>query len=160
MIANRMKPVLLAAAFIAAFASTASARDRLPGDGRPGFGHHERHRGHGHHGRRGDLPLLSDHRLGGASRAVSSTSQRRYSSSSINTFAPIGVVSGSSIFYSDGYREIYLEPGTTGTRPPAARNIAPKAKVIDVTQEVVDGSFRPVNGCVHEMGVCVIRGGN
>ena len=72
MIANRMKPVLFAAALIAAVASVASARDRSPDHGNAAPGYHGHHPGHGHQGRPGRLKWFSDQRLGGASRVVTS----------------------------------------------------------------------------------------
>lgn len=152
MIANRMKPVLFALALVSACASTALARDPSPdfNSGDTGY--------RGHHVGRGQLKLFSDQRLGGASRVVSSTRNSRPDTGSIQALSSFATVSGSSIIYSDGYREIYVgqytpEPLRSGLSYPA-----PKAKIITVTEELANGNFQPVNGCSYEMGVCVIRG--
>lgn len=158
MIANRMKPVLFALALSSAFASAALARDPFPDFNSSDTGYRDHHDGHGHHGRRGQLKLFSDQRLGGASRVVSSTRNSRPDSGSIQALGTFATVSGSSIIYADGYREIYVseyaaEPSRSGLSYPA-----PKAKIITVTEELANGNFQPVNGCSYEMGVCVIRG--
>lgn len=158
MIANRMKPVLFALALVSACASTALARDPSPDFNSGDKGYRGHHYGHGHHGRRGQLKLFSDQRLGGASRVVSSTRNVSPDSGSIQTLGSFATVSGSSIIYADGHREIYVgqyasEPPRSGLSYPA-----PKAKIITVTQELANGNFQAVNGCSYEMGVCVIRG--
>jgi hypothetical protein len=158
MIANRMKPVLFALTLSGAFASAASARDRSPDFNSGETGYRGHYYGHGHHGRRGQLKLFSDQRLGGASRVVSSARNSRPDKGSIQTLGSFATVSGSSIIYTDGYREIYVgeyasEPSRSGLSYPA-----PKAKIITVTEELANGNFRPINGCSYEMDVCVIRG--
>lgn len=67
-------------------------------------------------------------------------------------------VSGSSIIYSNGDRQIYLGQYASEPRRPDLSYLAPKAKIITVTEELANGSFKPVDGCSYEMGVCVIRG--
>lgn len=158
MIANRMKPVLFAAALVSAFASAALARDPSPDFNSSERSYRGHHYGHGHPGRRGQLKLFSDQRLGGASRVVSSRRSSGSQQASIRTLGSVATVSGTSIIYSDGFRETYFgqygpEQDRTGLSYPA-----PKAKIITVTEELADGNFRPVNGCSYEMGVCVIRG--
>jgi hypothetical protein len=158
MIANRIKPVLFAVALVSAAATAALARDPSPDFNSSDTGYRGHHDGSGHHGRRGYLKRLSDQRLGGASRIVSSTRNSGPDSGSVQTLGSFATVSGTSIIYSDGYRETYVgqyapEPPRSGLSYPA-----PKAKIITVTQELADGSFKPVDGCSYEMGVCVIRG--
>ncbi len=158
MIANRMKPVLFAAALAGAFVSTALARDPSPDfNSSNGFsgGHHS---GHGHHGRPERLRRISDQHLGGASRAVSSTRNTRSEQASIQTLGTFATMSGTSIIYSDGYREIYLGRDTPELDRSGRSYPAPRAKIITVTEELANGNFKPVNGCSYEMGVCVIRG--
>ncbi|AYD02814.1 hypothetical protein [Neorhizobium sp. NCHU2750] len=158
MIANHMKPVLFAAALAAAFASAVEARDRWPegGGSRPGY-HGGHHYGYGHHGRRGDLKILNARVLGNPARAVAAGPDLQRNQGSIVTTGSSGVVSGSTMFYVDGGRIIYSGDGMA---PPATEKpyLAPKAKIIDVTEELAQGSFKPVDGCSYEMGVCVIRG--
>jgi len=159
MIANRMKPVLFAAALVGAFASGVLARDGSPDFNSGDTGYRGHDYGHGHYGRRGHLKRISDRHLGGASRIVSSTRNSRPDAGSIQTLGSFVTVSGTSIIYSDGYRETYVgqyapEPPRSGLSYPA-----PKAKIITVTEELANGNFQPVNGCAYEMGVCVIRGG-
>jgi hypothetical protein len=67
-------------------------------------------------------------------------------------------MSGTSIIYSDGYREIYLGRDTPEQDRSGLSYPAPGAKIITVTEELANGNFKPVNGCSYEMGVCVIRG--
>ncbi len=155
MIANRMKPVLVAAALVGALASAALARDPSPDFNSSNNGYRGHHYGHGHHGRRGQLKLFSDQRLGGASRVVSGSRDRSAESGSFVTPSYVGSVSGSSFFYVDGDRTVYSTFATPSTTGPY---IAPTAKIIDVTEASARGSFNPVNGCSYEMGVCVIRG--
>ena len=156
MTANRMKPVLFALALVNAFASAALARDPSPDFNSGDKGYRGHHYGHGHHGRRGYLKRLSDERPGGASRIVSRNSST--DSGSIQTLGSFATVSGTSIIYADGYREIYV--GQHETEPPRSglSYPAPKAKIITITEELANGNFQPVNGCSYEMGVCVIRG--
>lgn len=156
MIANRMKPVLFALALSGAFASAALARDPSPDFNSSDKGYRGHNYGHRHHGGRGYLKHLSDERLGGASRIVSRNSST--DSGSIQALGSFATVSGSSIIYADGYREIYVgqyapEPPRSGLSYPA-----PNAKIITVTEELANGNFQPVNGCSYEMDVCVIRG--
>lgn len=154
MIANRMKTVLLAT-LAAAFASAACARDHGPQPEAFGSGHDGYNSGYNHHGRRGQLKLFSDQRLGGASRVVTATQNVPADGGSVVSPGSFGTVSGSTFFYVDGDRTVY----STFATPVSGRpRLAPKAKVIDVTEELVEGSFKPVNGCSYEMGVCVIRG--
>ncbi|MGA1833085.1 MULTISPECIES: hypothetical protein [Rhizobium] len=158
MIADRMKPVLFAVALVSASASIATARDPSPDFNSSQNGYRGHHYGHGHHGRRGELKLFSDQRLGGASRVVSSTRSSRFDTGSIQQLGSYATVSGTSIIYSNGYREIYVGQYASEPSRPTLSYPAPKAKIITVTQELADGSFRPVSGCSYEMGVCVIRG--
>jgi hypothetical protein len=155
MIANRMTPVFVATALIAVLAVDASARDRWPGDGRHGYYSH--HSGHGHHFGRNRLRMLSDQALGGASRVSTARRKNRSDYNSIQTAGSIGIVSGGSIFYAGGYREIYL--GGSAGEDQAPRP-APKAKIIDVNEAMAGGNLNAPNGCAFEMGVCVIRGRN
>lgn len=154
MIANRMKPVLLAAALamsvVGVSAPAAFARD----------GFHSGHHGNGEFGKRNRLAWLSGKTLGSPARATASRSDTYRKSSSVRNFSSFRIVRGSSIIFSDGYYAIYLDRfGRYATRP-AHPVIAPKAKVINVTDEVVEKGFKPVNGCTFEQGVCVIRGKN
>lgn len=158
MTANRIKSVVFAAALVSAFSSMAFARDGSPDFNSSDAGYRGHYYGHGHHGRRGQLKLFSDQRLGGASRVVSSRRNSRPDTGSIQALGSFATVSGSSIIYTDGYREICVgeyasEPSRSGLSYPA-----PKAKIITVTEELANGNFQPVNGCSYEMGVCVIRG--
>ncbi len=155
MTANRMKPVLFALALSGAFASAALARDLSPDFNSSDRGYRGHHYGHGHHGRRGQLKLFSDQRLGGASRIVSVSRDRSAESRSFTTSSYSGSVSGSTFFYVDGDRVVYSSFATPSSAGPS---IAPKARIIDVTEASAQGNFEPVNGCSYEAGVCVIRG--
>lgn len=155
MIANRMKPVLFALALAGAFASAALARDPSPNFNSGEKGYRGHHYGHGHHGRRGQLKLFSDQRLGGASRVVSVPPNRTAEGGSFASSSYSDSFSGSSFVYIDGERAAY---SIVATQPQAGPYIAPKAKIIDVTEASAQGNFNPVNGCSYEMGVCVIRG--
>jgi hypothetical protein len=155
MIANRLTSVSLAIALSAAFASAAVARDRGPHHA-PGYhGHH-----HGHHYGRNRLRILSDGALGGASRVATVKRNVRSNAGSVTSPGSYSVAVGSTVFYSDGYRAIYLDQRGLAAERPALSYPAPKAKIIHVTEELAGGSFRPTDGCSYEMGVCVIRGGN
>ncbi len=162
MIANRMKPVLFAAALACSLAAVATARDVSPDFNSSDKGYRGHHFGHGHHGHRGHLKRISGETLGGAARIVSSRrdagSQSPSQSPSIHTLGSFATVSGSSIIYSGGYREIYLGQYASEPQRPSLSYLAPKAKIITVTEELADGNFKPVDGCSYEMGVCVIRG--
>ncbi|SFB25176.1 hypothetical protein SAMN03159496_02542 [Rhizobium sp. NFR07] len=147
MIANRIKPALVATALLALLATGASARDRWPGYGHGAPGYHGSHHGHGHghHYGHNRLNMLSDRSLGGASRVVTASKSRGSGSGSI------GFVSGGVVFYSDG--------GYWGEQD-RTMIPAPTAKIIDVNQAMADHSFAATNDCTFEVGVCVIRGGN
>lgn len=43
---------------------------------------------------------------------------------------------------------------------PAATAISPALKIVDVAEEASHDFFAPISGCSYESGVCVIRGGN
>lgn len=158
MIANRMKPVLFAVALFSAFAPAALARDRSPDFNSSHGGNRGYHHGHGHHAPHGELKLFSDQRLGGASRIVSSRRDGSFNTGSVQRLGSFATVSGTSIIYSNGYREIYVGQYASQPTRPTLSYPAPKAKIITVTQELADSSFKPVDGCSYEMGVCVIRG--
>jgi hypothetical protein len=153
MTANRLTPVFVALALLAAWPTGASARDRWQGhgNGAPGydFGHYP---GHGHHFGRNRLRMLSDQSFGGASRVVTASRYGSNERGSIRSYGSTGYVSGGAIFYSDG--------GYWGPEDERDRTMipAPKAKVIDVNQAMADDNFAATNGCAFEMGVCVIRG--
>lgn len=153
MIADRMKPVLFAAALAVAFVDistpAAFARD----------GFNSGHHGHHHFGKRNRLKWLSDETLGSPTRATASRSSRR-ETSSVRNLSSFGIATGSSIIFSDGYQAIYIDRFGGETGRPARPAIAPKAKIIHVTDDLVQNSFKPVNGCTFERGVCVIRGKN
>lgn len=155
MIANRMKPVLFALALSGALASAALARDPSPDFNNSDTGYRGHHYGHGHHGRRGQLKLFSDQRLGGASRVISAPRNRTAEGGSFAPSSYSDSFSGSSFLYIDGARAAY---SIVAAQPPAGPYIAPKAKIIDVAETSGQGNFNPVNGCSYEMGVCVIRG--
>lgn len=160
MIANRMKPVLVAATLLAALATDTLARDRWSAYGHASGGYHANHPGHGGHFGRNRLSMLSDRSLGGASRVVTSGRDSSAQRGSIRRLGQVGIVSGGSVFYSNGSVEISLDPSYPGEDRSEATYIAPNAKVIDVNQAMAAGSFKAVNGCAYEMGVCMIRGGN
>lgn len=154
MIANRMKPVLFAAALACTSSAAAVGRDFNSSD----TGYRGHHFGHGHHGHLKQLKRISGETLGGAARIVSSTRDTSSRAPSMQALGSFATVSGSSIIYSNGYRQIYLGQYASEPRRPDLSYLAPKAKIITVTEELANGSFKPVDGCSYEMGVCVIRG--
>jgi hypothetical protein len=160
MIANRMKPALVAAALLAALATDTLARDRWQGYGHASGGHYGNYHGHGGHFGRNRLSMLSDRSLGGASRVSTSGRAGSAERGSIRRLGQIGIVSGGSVSYIDGSLDISLDPSYPGEDASKATYIAPRAKVIDVTEAMAAGNFTAVNGCAYEMGVCIIRGGN
>jgi hypothetical protein len=161
MIANRIKPVVLAAAFVSALVSGASARDHSSGHRHhdPAYRHLERP-AHGHHFRRGQLKLISGRSLGGASRIVTATNDTRSKTGSFVETGAYSSLAGSTVYYDDGSRAIYVDRYRGPARGQALSYPAPRAKVINVMEELPDGSIRTIDGCSYEMGVCVIRGGN
>lgn len=158
MIANRMKPALFAAALFSILAPATFARDHSPDFNSSDTGYRGHYYGHGHHGRRGQLKLFSNQRLGGASRVVSSQRNSGPDNGSIRRVGSFATVSSTSIIYSDGYRETYFGQYASESPRRGLSYPAPKAKIITVTEELANGNFQPVNGCSYEMGVCVIRG--
>jgi hypothetical protein len=172
MIANRMKPVLFAAALAASLTSVATARDQGPQTGDFNSSHGgPYYPGYGYHGHRGQLKLFSDQRLGGASRVVTASSNDSIDDGSVVSPAYSGSryaggdyygavsyggsVSGSAFVYINGSRTVYADFAAPQTDGPY---IAPKAKIIDVTEASAQDSFKPIDGCSYEKGVCVIRG--
>ena len=149
MIANRMKPVLLAAALVATAASIAEAGDRR-GD-----------RDHRHHrvensrwDRQGDgrrnRPAEID-RMG--SFAVGSIKRVRQLGGFYGGALEAYPIRGNGIYFlrDADYWPLYGEPRVT---------LAPKAKVIDVEQEMRRNAVASQAACAFEAGVCIIRGGN
>jgi hypothetical protein len=140
--------------------SSASAGDRWQGTNHPGdrgdFPHGWHKPGHHHGGvyipRRNRLSLLSPRSLGGSSRVVSvRQALDRPARSPEPTY-------GDLAYYDATASIAYLDRGDAAAdRAPS--HVAPKAKIIHVTQELADGSFKATNGCSYEVGVCVIRGG-
>lgn len=160
MIANRMKPVLVAATLLAALATDTLARDSWQGHGQTSGGYYGNHHGHGGHFGRNRLSMLSDRSLGGASRVATSGRSGSGERGSIRRRGQVGIVSGGSVFYSNGDLEISLDPSYPDENRSEATYIAPNAKVIDVNDAMAANSFAATNGCAYEMGVCMIRGGN
>lgn len=143
MTANRMKPVLLAAAaLVAAFSSVADAGDRR---------HHRHHRvENSRWDRQGDgrwnRPAEIDRMGSFASRSIRRVRQLD------------GFYGGSIQAYSVRGRGIYFvrEADYWPLRDERRTVLAPKAKIIDVEKEMGGN----VSACAFEAGVCIIRGGN
>lgn len=155
MIANRMKPLLFAAALAASLSSAASASDNALSAGAAREGYHGHHSGNGRPDHVRQIRRFSDHTLGGISRATSGTSRDAGGRSSFATPGFSGSNSRSAILYLDDDRIIY---SAAASQQPTGPYLAPKTKIIDVAEATAQGNFAPVNGCSYEMGVCVIRG--
>ncbi|WJR69269.1 hypothetical protein QTA58_11245 [Neorhizobium sp. CSC1952] len=150
MIANRMKPVLAALVLVAAFATTAEARDRW---------HHDR--GHRHHrvennrwDRQGDghwnRPAEIDRMAGVNTRSIRRLRQLGgFYGGAIEAYP----VRGNGIYFLRDAE--YYWP----LREQSRVTLAPKAKIIDVEQQMGGNAFAS-QACAFEAGVCVIRGGN
>ncbi len=153
MTANRMKPVLAVAAFVAAFSTAAMAGERSENH-RPNYWGD---RGHGYHrvensrwDRQGDgrrnRPAEID-RIG-ATYANSVSSLRRMGDFYGGAIEAYGL-RGLGRYFSRDYW-----PGMT-----RSVMLAPKAKIIDVEKEMGGNAFAS-QACAFEAGVCIIRGGN
>jgi len=161
MIANRMKPVLAAAAmFTAVFATLSSPA--FAGD-RPAFrhGNHWGDRGHGYHrvensrwDRQGDgrrnRPAEIDRM--GATYANSITRVRQLGGFYAGAIAAYPVPGNGIYFLRD-------DDQYWPSRERASVTLAPRAKIIDVEKEM-GGNVFASQACAFEAGVCIIRGGN
>ncbi len=147
MTANRIRPVLLAAAaLVAVFSSAADAGDRR---------HHRHHRVENNRwDRQGD---------GRWNRPAEIDRMGRFASRSIRGFRPLGGFYGGSIqaYSVRGHGVYFLRDADywplRDQRRPA---LAPKAKIIDVEKEMGGNVFASQTACAFEAGVCIIRGGN
>jgi hypothetical protein len=147
MTANRMKPVLVAAALAAALSSVASAGDRY-GDR---WDRDHRHR----------VENSRIDRQGDGRRNRSAEIDRRENSDGSITHVrrPGNFYGGTTEAYSirgvgNYFLRDYMPASATGRVV-----LAPKAKIIDVEAEM-DGNAFASRACSFEAGVCVIRGGN
>lgn len=147
MIANRMKPVLAAAAVLAALSSVAFAGENRWGDRGHGYHRVENNRwdrqGDGRRNRPAEIDRM------GAAYANSVSYVRRmgdFYGGGLEAYSLRGIG-----------RYIYSDNWSSG----AARQVvlAPKAKIIDVEKEMGGNAFAS-QACAFEAGVCIIRGGN
>ncbi len=152
MIANRIKPVVVATLMVAALTSSADATERR---------HHRDHGLHRHHhvennrwdrqgdGRRNrpaEIDYMTGNLPGHSIRHVRQFSG--FYGGGIDAYP----VRGNGIYFlKDG--------GYWPRREGAPVILAPKAKIIDVEVEMRNNAFAS-QACAFEAGVCVIRGGN
>ncbi|MFB9947822.1 hypothetical protein ACFFP0_03130 [Rhizobium puerariae] len=136
MIANRMKPVLLAGMMLAAaFPSLSHA-----GDGRD-------------HGRRHALsaPVGAFAYNGDPAAFISR------SGIFSGTFDVVRTASRSIYILRNYQGAPLISPVTPMT---GSGSVSPSVKIIDVAGETRQDAFAPIDACAYEAGVCIIRGGN
>nr|WP_325265509.1 hypothetical protein [uncultured Rhizobium sp.] len=163
MISHRIKPLVIAAAVLAAFASVASAADRR--HHHQGYADRGYDRGHRHQfvknnrwDRQGDGRRNRPAEINRITRTYASGRFDRGSSSftrGIDTYA------GSIQAYSVPGNGTYFVRDDIYWPQQERRSLAlaPKAKVIDVAQEMGGNAVASNKSCSFEAGVCVIRGG-
>jgi hypothetical protein len=159
MIGIRIKPLVIAAAALAALASVASAADRRH-HGERGY-----ERGHRHQfvennrwDRQGDGRR---NRPSEIRRMTGSYAPGRYQQGSSSFTRGLDTYAGSVQAYSIPGNGTYFVRDDGYWPQPERRSaaLAPKAKIIDVEQEMGGNAFASAKACSFEAGVCVIRGG-
>jgi hypothetical protein len=163
MITIRIKPLVIAAAALAAFASVAAAADRghhFRGDSDRGYDRGHRHQfvENNRWDRQGDGRR---NRPAEIRRMTGSYASGRYEQGSSSFTRGLDTYAGSVQAYSIPGNGTYFVRDDVYWPQQERRSasLAPKAKIIDVEQEMGGNAFASSKACSFEAGVCVIRGG-
>lgn len=160
MIANRLTPVLAAAALVAAFTTMAEAGDRW-GDRSPGKHRHHRvensrwdRQGDGRWNRPAEIGRLTRFdRSPHFHRPSGFDGQRDW----VSFVRGLGAYGGSIEAYQVRGNGIYFLRDDWPVQETTTVVLAPKAKIIHVDEDLRGAAG---SACSYEAGVCVIRGGN